>query len=202
MSVVHEDYDRAGADVIITNTFPTSRHVLEPAGLGDRFRESTTLAGELAKPSRESAARHEVYIAGSISTVPPATTTRCSRRRYGYGPTKRSRRRCWRRPGGPDRPGDTVGRGAGDLRRGGCGDGLPAWAGFLCKRREDGAVVLWIAENTLAEALQEVPLSYVSMICVLHTLVEDASAVLGGVMSTWSRPVGAYPHAGRFVTPN
>lgn len=40
------------------------------------------------------------------------------------------------------------------------------------------------------------------MICVLHTLVEDASAALGGVMSTWSRPVGAYPHAGRFVTTN
>ena len=88
MSGVHEDYDRAGADVIITNTFPTSRHVLEPAGLGDRFRESTTLAVELAKPFRESAARHEVYIAGSISTVPPATTTRCSRRRYRHGLTK------------------------------------------------------------------------------------------------------------------
>jgi S-methylmethionine-dependent homocysteine/selenocysteine methylase len=40
------------------------------------------------------------------------------------------------------------------------------------------------------------------MICVMYTLVEDASAALGGVMSTWSRPVGAYPHAGRFVTPN
>jgi hypothetical protein len=63
-------------------------------------------------------------------------------------------------------------------------------------------VVLWITENTLAEVLEEVPLSYGSMICVLHTLVEDASAALGGVMSTWSRPVGAYPHAGRFVTPN
>ena len=162
MSGVHEDYDRAGADVIITNTFPTSRHVLEPAGPGDRFRESTTLAGELAKPSRESAARHEVYIAGSISTVPPATTTRCSRRRYRHGPTKRSRRRLWRRPGGPDRPGDTAGCGAGDLRRGGCGDGLPAWAGFSCKRREDKVVVLWITENTLAEVLKEMA----ALVCI------------------------------------
>ncbi|HEX5692919.1 MAG TPA: homocysteine S-methyltransferase family protein, partial [Roseiflexaceae bacterium] len=33
---VHEDYIRAGADVIITNTFSTARHVLETAGLGDR----------------------------------------------------------------------------------------------------------------------------------------------------------------------
>jgi S-methylmethionine-dependent homocysteine/selenocysteine methylase len=27
---VHEEYVRAGADFIITNTVPTSRHVLEP----------------------------------------------------------------------------------------------------------------------------------------------------------------------------
>jgi S-methylmethionine-dependent homocysteine/selenocysteine methylase len=93
MSVVHEDYDRAGADVIITHTFPTSRHVLEPAGLGDRFRESTTLAGELAKQAREHTMERQVHIADSISTFPPATTTRCSRRRYRHRPTKRSRRR-------------------------------------------------------------------------------------------------------------
>lgn len=45
------------------------------------------------------------------------------------------------------------------------------------------------------------PLSYLSMICIMYTLVEDAPA-LGGVMGAWSRPVGAYPHAGRFLTTN
>jgi hypothetical protein len=39
------------------------------------------------------------------------------------------------------------------------------------------------------------------MICIMYTLVEDAPA-LGGVMDAWSRPVGAYPHAGRFLTTN
>jgi S-methylmethionine-dependent homocysteine/selenocysteine methylase len=34
---VHEDYIKAGADVIITNTFATARHVLEPAGMGGQF---------------------------------------------------------------------------------------------------------------------------------------------------------------------
>jgi methionine synthase I (cobalamin-dependent) len=93
MSGVHEDYDRAGADVIITNTFPTSRHVLEPAGLGDRFRELNTLAVELANQAREHTMQRQVHIAGSISTFSPATTTRCSRWRYRHRPTKRSRRR-------------------------------------------------------------------------------------------------------------
>ena len=32
---VHEAYIRAGADLITTNTFPTARHVLEPAGMGE-----------------------------------------------------------------------------------------------------------------------------------------------------------------------
>jgi methionine synthase I (cobalamin-dependent) len=53
---VHEDYIRAGADVIITNTFATARHVLEPAGMGERFRELNTRAVALAKEARENAA--------------------------------------------------------------------------------------------------------------------------------------------------
>ena len=32
---VHEDYIRAGADVITANTFATCRHVLDGAGIGD-----------------------------------------------------------------------------------------------------------------------------------------------------------------------
>lgn len=45
---VHEDYILAGADVIITNTFPAAKHVLEEAGLGGRFRELNARAVELA----------------------------------------------------------------------------------------------------------------------------------------------------------
>ena len=65
---VHEDYIRAGADVIITNTFATARHVLEPAGIGERFRELNARAVALAKEARENAADSAVFIAGSIST--------------------------------------------------------------------------------------------------------------------------------------
>jgi S-methylmethionine-dependent homocysteine/selenocysteine methylase len=80
--------------------------------------------------------------------------------------------------------------------------GLPVSAGFSCKRREDGTVVLWDGEHTLAEALEVVPLSNVLMICVMHTLVEDAPAALGEVVEGREGLVGAYPHAGRFVMPN
>src|SRR5262245_6488268 len=53
---VHEDYIRAGADVIITNSFATARHVLEPAGLGDRVRALNQRAVTLAQAAREHAA--------------------------------------------------------------------------------------------------------------------------------------------------
>src|SRR5262249_61260922 len=36
---VHEEYIRAGAEVIIANTYASSRSALEPAGLGDRAAE-------------------------------------------------------------------------------------------------------------------------------------------------------------------
>src|SRR6266536_1585742 len=67
--VVHEDYIRAGADVIITNSFSTARHVLEPAGLGDRVRALNQRAVALAQAARENAANgRPVAIAGSISS--------------------------------------------------------------------------------------------------------------------------------------
>ena len=35
---VHEDFIRAGADIVITNTFATARHVLEHTGMGGMAR--------------------------------------------------------------------------------------------------------------------------------------------------------------------
>ena len=201
---VHEDYVRAGADVIITNTFPTARHVLEPAGLGDRFRELNALAVELAKEARESVAERQVYIAGSISTF-------SARHDNSLQPPEARARANYREQA------EVLAEAGADLIalemlrdveqatyavEAAAATGLPLWAGFSCKRREDGTVVLWDENDTLAEALEVMPLSGVSMLCVMHTLVEDAPAALGEVAEGWDGPVGAYPHAGRFVMPN
>src|ERR687889_1517334 len=66
---VHEDYIRAGTDVITTNTFATARHVLEPAGMGGQLCELNTRAVALTKEAREITADGPVSIAGSISTM-------------------------------------------------------------------------------------------------------------------------------------
>ena len=69
---VHEDYIRAGAEVIIANTHSTNRAGLEPAGLGDRVEEANQAAVAAALRARDVAADGPVAVAGSISSFIPA----------------------------------------------------------------------------------------------------------------------------------
>ena len=67
---IHLDYLRAGAQVITANTFRTNRRTLIRAGLGDRFRELTFRAVELARQAiAVGPAGGWPYIAGSIAPV-------------------------------------------------------------------------------------------------------------------------------------
>jgi len=65
VQAVHADYIRAGARVITTNSYSTTRRGLERAGQGERFAELNRLAGELACRARDDAGA-EVLIAGSL----------------------------------------------------------------------------------------------------------------------------------------
>ena len=64
---VHEDNIRAGADVIIANSFATSRVMFRTAGLEDRFEEANRRSVEAAIAAREAVGRPDVVIAGSVS---------------------------------------------------------------------------------------------------------------------------------------
>ncbi len=68
---VHEAYIRAGAQVIIANSFAASRAALEPAGLGARVAEANRLAVQAALAAREAAASGPVAVAGSMSSFGP-----------------------------------------------------------------------------------------------------------------------------------
>ena len=85
---VHEDYIRAGAEIIITNSFATSRHVLESSGVGHKFQEVNKQSAILARQARDNC-RNEgveqpVYVAGSISTF-----------NAGPGPTEQAAPAPW-----------------------------------------------------------------------------------------------------------
>src|SRR5690606_4176943 len=68
---VHASYLAAGADVITTNTFATTRFVLDAAGLGERFEEINARTVAAAHEARDAEAR-SIAIAGSLSCLPPA----------------------------------------------------------------------------------------------------------------------------------
>ena len=201
---VHEDYIRAGAEVIITNTFPAAKHVLQEAGIGDRFRELNARAAELAREARENVAEDPVYIAGSISTFP-------ARLDYGYDPNEREARANYTEQAevlaesGVDLIALEMMR---DLEgtkyaiEAATTTDLPIWLGFSCQRAEDGTLVLWTGRDTLGDALKELPLHEVDLISMMHTQVEDTVPALQEVQERWEGPLGAYPHRGEFIMPH
>jgi S-methylmethionine-dependent homocysteine/selenocysteine methylase len=201
---VHEDYIRAGADVIITNTFSTARHVLEPAGMGERFRELNARAVTLAKEARENVAERPVFIAGSISTF-------TARYDYSYEPQAERARANYREQAEvlAETGADVI---ALEMMRdieqttyaleAASVTGLPVWIGFSCKTTDEGTVVLWDGGHTLAEALEQIPSSGASVVSIMHTLTKDTPPALQEVTGRWSGPVGAYPHSGEFIMPN
>jgi len=65
---VHEDYIGAGADIITTNTFRTTRRTMQRAGLPDRSAQLTAIAVDLALRARTASGR-EVLIAGSMAPL-------------------------------------------------------------------------------------------------------------------------------------
>jgi S-methylmethionine-dependent homocysteine/selenocysteine methylase len=69
VSAVHEDFIRAGADVITVNTYTATRCRLGPAGLDHDYERLQTLACELAEAARRVRAvgDRDVTIAGCLS---------------------------------------------------------------------------------------------------------------------------------------
>jgi S-methylmethionine-dependent homocysteine/selenocysteine methylase len=66
---IHEDYIRAGSEIITTNTFRTTSRALGKGGLSQGAKELTYLAVNLAKQAREKYANKPVWIAGSVAPL-------------------------------------------------------------------------------------------------------------------------------------
>jgi S-methylmethionine-dependent homocysteine/selenocysteine methylase len=202
---VHEDYIRAGADIITTNSFSTARHVLEVAGMGDRVRELTMRSVTLAREARENAARgRSVLIAGSVSTFDACLEPR-------HRPEKERAQTNYREQA------ELLAEAGVDLIvmemmqdieqaayavSAAVATGLPTWVGFSCKMSDDGSTVLLRRGEPFGAALDSILALGGSAVTVMHTLAEDIAPALRMVMARWSGPVGAYAHSGDFVMPN
>ena len=62
---VHEEYVRAGADIIETNSFGAARNKLQPYGLESKLREINIASARIARE----AAGDKAYVAGAIGPL-------------------------------------------------------------------------------------------------------------------------------------
>jgi homocysteine S-methyltransferase len=200
---IHDDYIEAGADVIITNTFASSRRALQGAGHGADVARINRLSVEVARQARDAAGR-AVAIAGSISTYfgrndPPKPAD---------PPAERAAYR---------EQAELLAEAGVDLialemmtdleqtafaLEAVLATDLPVWLGFSVRPREsDGAMVLFDDVHTLEEAVRTFASSKVAAVTVMHSRVPFAAPALDIVRRNWSGLLGAYPHSGRFKMP-
>ena len=67
VKTIHEEYIDCGAEIIITNTFSSSRHAMRSAGIEHQFEELTNAAVHLAQEARDNSGKSHVLIAGGIT---------------------------------------------------------------------------------------------------------------------------------------
>ena len=205
---VHEDYLRAGVDILIANTFSAARCHLEPAGLGDRVAAVNRRAVEIALAARDHAAGgREVWVAGSMSTMAPGNDP--ARRPPAARMTEMLREQADLLAGAGV---DLIvlemmldvdyASGAVDAAR---ATGLPVWVGFSCRRDDRGVVYTWRSirdDLPFAEVVGPVMARGASLLAVMHTEVNDTGPALEVAKRHWPGPLGAYPESGSFKMPN
>lgn len=218
---VHFDYIQAGAEVIITNTFASGRHLLRAAGAEEITESVNREAVTVALQARAAAAAakagsaesdgklapDDVWIAGSISPMTAGADAES-------------------RPSLPEmtaifaEQADLLADAGVDLLmlemmrdieyscaalEAASATGLPVWVGFSCKRTPEGSLVSApaIAEEIGFEAcVAAVMAEGGSLAAVMHSDVDVIGDALSLIQAAWDGPVGAYPESGYFEMPN
>jgi S-methylmethionine-dependent homocysteine/selenocysteine methylase len=215
---VHEAYIRAGAQVIIANTFAASRASLEPAGLGGRVAEANAAAVGAALAAREAAADGPVVVAGSMSSFCPAAMEAGE----GSSPPTRRASDDPRFPGLADfreqaqllaEAGaelialEMIGaKGYGrDAVQAAAETGLPVWLGITPARREDGSLGT-PAElgdgDSFDDLLAALASPALAAVTVMHASPEVIPDAIGITRRYFDGPIGAYAETGSWSPPD
>jgi homocysteine S-methyltransferase len=209
---VHVDYLRAGADVIIANTFPAGRPTLEAAGHGARFEEINRAAVASARHARDRAGRAAV-IAGAIGGLPTATDMSFFERglsdeelRDAFG----AQARLLADAGvdlialemiGPGSYGRPAVEGAREA-------GLPIWLGLSVLRiggdgEHDYGTLADDADRAAFDAVvSSLAGDDLAAVTVMHSHLVEVLPAFEAVGAHWSGTLGAYPHVGTFHAPH
>jgi S-methylmethionine-dependent homocysteine/selenocysteine methylase len=203
---IHLDYIRAGAEIITTNTFGTSRFVLDAAGLGAEFSAINQLTVNAAIEARDMAASNDIAIAGSISCLPPhlnvAAYPKQSSERDGYRELA-----------------DFLAESGVDLlalemmedthhavmaMEAALEVELPIWLGVSCRYAANGKALVGFdfPETPISEPLNALLPMGASVVNLMHTDPKAVATAIREVRSRWDGPLGVYPELGDFSAPN
>lgn len=209
---VHEDYIEAGAQVITANTYSTARHVLESINLGHEAKILNFKSVQLAKEARDNVAAEEVWIAGSMSSMPPLT----SQRETAIGAHVESSYQEQAEVLAESGVDLIIAEMMRDLEnasiviKAALSTGLPVWVGYSAMVAENGVDVRSLrwknqddsSAHNFSEMIQTlIPLGGQAA-GVMHTRVEDTAAALEVLGQYWSGPKLAYAETGKLILPD
>ena len=203
---IHEDYVRAGAEVITANTFGTSRFVLASAGLGDRFEPINRAAMRAAREARDAAAGQPVAIAGSLSCLPPGLDPAAYPDPQTEVDGYRELAHFLASEGADlialEMMEDTVH--ARMAMAAALETGLPIWLGVSTRLSEAGGKLVGFdfPDTPLAEPLEALISMKPAVVNIMHTPSDAVVPALDELRRHWRGPCGVYPELGDFSAPD
>ena len=209
---VHEDYIRAGARIITTNTFSTNRNMLDPGGLGDRFEEVNRRAVEIALAARDRhQARERVLVAGSMSHQVPTAGDADGRNRRALPRAEVAAERFQEMASLLERCGVDLllmemmsdPELANPAIAAARATGLPVWVGFSVRRNDAGDLVSFSRDDLdVAQMLADIDLDGVEVAGIMHSNVSLVEPALKALRRRFSGALMVYPDSGYFVMPH
>ena len=203
---LHEDYIRAGADIVTANTFASSRRMLTPAGLGDAVGKINTEAVRLARQARDRAApERPVVVAGSLSTMQPilpgtgkpdpAFEATAKEAKATYGELAVLLAEAGAELILMEMMCDL--EQASYAMEAAVATGLPVWVGFSVRAAGGSRVTMHGHDNLdFAEVIGPIMEIGGSVAGVMHSYPEETTAALEILFRHWAGPVSAYPESG------
>jgi S-methylmethionine-dependent homocysteine/selenocysteine methylase len=200
---IHEDYIRAGAEVVIANTFPAGAGALAAAGVEERLVEINRAAVVLAQEARERTGKAEVAVAGSLSDM--ALSGLLSRGDDALSAFEAFRvQAAALADAGVDllvlemMRSEAV---AEPALRAAADTGLPVWFGVSIGGMGHTSAPVSIDGEEVSRLL-ELAQGRADAVMIMHTDIDVAGQALPVLRRAWAGPLGAYPHVGDWTPPN
>lgn len=205
---VHDDYIRAGAELISANTYATSALLFNALGRDDDLLKIDAAAVNIALDAAEG---HQVAVGGSMSTMRPMVAGSDRNNLMREWPEAEARRLFRRKAEGLAAAGvDLIMM---EMMRDGdyavwateaaVATGLPVWCGISVEKNADGELVGWGRQDwRLEDLLPRLAAAEPDVINIMHTSPNDTDEALDIARKHWKGPLGVYPESGYFKMPD